>query len=312
MTVTADPYPFDFPAKKDMDGGAVYDVKWGVTVDSAQIGPDDVIEAPGLPLPGSPFSSVVAGGNPNAYYFGDGSAKRAGSAKKQRIRWECTLPFRTAGAGTNPSGQTNHPLLKPWKVNGGVNKYTTAAQRDKDGNPILNSAKQRFRGEVVNLIDSRGWFSIEGYVSWINFNVMDNIGGAVNENAYWNIAARKIKVSEFTYEQLWFGNSVWYFKVNFTFEINPSTWDLKPLDEGDLLRIADPYNPGSFTWRVPKDPYENNLHHVLLDGEGGLGDPDSPVYCDGGGAPARPGPFRVRDEVDFATIGFPAHLPGIT
>jgi hypothetical protein len=95
--------------------------------------------------------------------------------------------------------------------------------------------------------------------------------------------------------------------VNFAFELNSDTWDLVPLDEGDL--ILDPND--ATKWLVPKDSREQTLTRVLLDGKGGIGDPANPVFCDGLGSPARPGPFRVRKEVNFATIGFPSSIPGI-
>jgi len=306
MTATAQLAPYTWDWDTDDDGHTTYNTRWRVVATSADIGPDTIRTAANLPLPGTPFSSIVAGGNPFAYCLHKCSG-RIKEEDKHRAVWDVSLPFTTKGTKRCTNTQVGNPLLEPWKISGGGNKWIRAAQKDKDGNPICNSAKQRFRGEIVQIDETRPTYRIAGNVAWISVPVLNSVRNAVNSVAFWGCAIRTLKIAELTWEQRWYGSCAWYFGVNISIEYNEDTWDLVPLDEGDL--ILDPDD--STKWMVPKDSREQTLHRVLLDGEGGIGDPTNPVYCDGGGSPARPGPFRVRKEVSFATVGFPASLPGL-
>jgi hypothetical protein len=252
------------------------------------------------------MSSVVVGGNPFAYCLHKCSA-RIKEKDKHQARWDVSIPFTTKGTKRCTNTQVGNPLLEPWKASGGGNKWIKAATKDRLGAAICNSAKQRFRGEIVQIDESRPTLKLSGNVSWISLSVLNQVRNAVNDATFWGGAARTIKCTDFTWEQRWYGSCAWYFNVNFAFELNSDTWDLVPLDEGDL--ILDPND--ATKWLVPKDSREQTLTRVLLDGKGGIGDPANPVFCDGLGSPARPGPFRVRKEVNFATIGFPSSIPGI-
>lgn len=307
MTCIADLYPYDLSLQIDDEGHRDYDVRWKVYSNRSCESPDNVMLAANLPIPGTPLSSVVIDGWPYAYFLAKGSCRFL-NRDASRYVWDVSTPFTTKGCRRCMTSPVGNPLLEPWKVSGGGNKYTKEAKADKDGKAIVNSAKQRFRGNALQIDESHATFKIEGNVAWINLTVLNQVRNAVNDRVFWSKAARTIKCTDFTWEQRWYSACQWYFHVAFAFEIDEDTWDLKPFDEGDL--IIDPND--ATKWIRPRGSREEVLTRIPLDGEGNaLSASAEPVRCDGGGSPARPGPYRVRKEVNFATIGFPASFPGV-
>lgn len=305
MTCIAQTYPYETSLTIDDEGHRDYDVRWKVASNTSFESPDYVMMAAGLPLPGTPLGAVVPGGWPFAYFLAKGSCRFL-NREQTRYIWDVSTPFTTRGCRRCMTTPVGNPLMEPWKISGGGNKYVKAALRDKDDQPIVNSAGQRFRGEVVQIDESHATFSIAGNVAWINLTVLNSVRNAVNDSTWWGHAARTIKCTDFRWEQRWFSACQYFFAVNFAFEINDDTWDLEPLDEGDLVKDPD----DATKWMVPKDAREQTLYRVLLDGHGAIGDPANPVFCNGTDADV--GPFRVRKEVNFASIGFPASFPGLS
>jgi len=276
----------------DDEGHVDYNLVWNVETDGPYADPTF---AAGLPAPGSTLSVGGVLTNPWAFYQRKGSAKLRHEGKHFRL-WDVTTLFTTRPNRRCQTDAIEDPLLEPHKIRGGQDTFQREAIEDKDGNAILNAAGQRFRGPAVQIEDGYSTFEIEQNVAWINVDVLGDYVYAVNNAAHWGLGARTIRCRSITWEEVLYGTCYFYFKVTSGFQINKKTWDLKLLEEGDVVLIKDT-NPPRF--KRAKDEYEENLTHVLLDANGNAlapGDPE--VYTT----------KRVRAEKDFSAAGWPATL----
>jgi len=291
MSAQAVSYPKDWALDVDEEGHRTYRVVWPVVTTDRLDGPDIALTAPGLALPGA---SLAIGNttDPWAFYQRKGSAKLR-KAETQRKLWDVTQIFSTLPLKRCSDDAIENPLLEPYNWRGGFKKTTKEATKDKDGNALLNSANQRFRGPAVQIPTSIPDVTLEMNVAWLDLDFLAEYVDSVNDSTWWNLAARKIKCSDFQWEQRLYGTCFTYFHVLFGFELNDDTWDLSLLDEGDMVKIAGT-DPAEF--KRAKDANEE-LVHVLLDGDGNaLGAGEDEVYLT----------KRVLKEKDFSAVGWPA------
>lgn len=285
--------PYDWSENTDEEGHRDYSVLWLVQTDGPSYGPEDAMFCPGLPAPGA---SLNIGNcvDAYAYYQRKGSAKLK-SRDKHRSIFIVQTDFSTRPVRRCETSRWESPLLEPHEVRGDADAFTREATVDKDGDPILNAAGQRFRGPAVQIED--GWPTIEvkQNVSWVNLTILGQYRYAVNASSFWGCNARTIKCKRIAWERVLYGTCSYYFRVTTTFQLNAETWDLHLLEEGDMVKIPGT-SPSRF--RRAKDEYEENVH-VLLDANGdALAAGASPVFTD----------KRVLKELDFSTVGWPASL----
>jgi len=293
MSAEAVTLPRDWSRTNDEEGHIDYTLIWRVNTTNVLDGPDTAHTAAGLPLPGA---SLNYGNTVNTYarYNRKGGAKLV-KADGSRKLWDVTTVFSTRPLRRCSTGSFENPLLEPHKVRGGSVKIPTELIKDKDGDPILNSAEERFRGPTCQDVIVRPTIELEMNVSWVSLSFLYQYVEAVNDATWWGCAARVIKCTDFTWEQMLWGVCSEYFHVAFSFELKEDTWDLYLLDEGTRVKIPDT-DPPEY-WKY-KDGREENAQ-VLLDGSGNALDPgDDPVYRH----------FRAKQELDFSAVGWPATL----
>lgn len=277
----------------DEEGHREYPVDWLVQTGGPAYGPTWALAASGLPLPGASLS-IGSTTDSWAFYQRKGSAKFL-KRESRRDVWIVTTVFSTKPARRCQTDSIGNPLLEPAKWKGGTAKYTVESSVDKDGDPLLNSANQRFTGPIVQTVRTHATISLEMNVAWFDLAFLAGYVEAVNDATFWGLPARTLKCTDFDWTQELYGTCSKYYQVAFGFEINPDTWDLSLLDEGDMVKIAGT-TPARF--RRAKDEFEENVR-VLLDGAGNAleaGDPE--VYL----------PFRVKQEKNFSAVAWPAAL----
>lgn len=285
--------PFDWTLQEDEEGHRDYSIFWHVETDGVTYGPDAALFCPGLPTPGA---SLNIGNcvDPYAYYQRKGSA-RLKKREARRTTWVVQTDFSTRPVRRCETSKYENPLLEPHKVRGAGDSFQREAIVDKDGNALLNSAGQRFKGPTVQIEDGWNTLEVEQNVAWINPAVLGTYRYAVNNATFWGFAARTLKVRKLDWIRVLYGTCSYYFTVTTSFQVNPDTWDLHLLDEGDMVKV-----PGTAPakYRRAKDWQEENVH-VLLDGSGNaLAAGAAEVYLD----------KRVLKELNFAAVGWPVTL----
>lgn len=179
------------------------------------------------------------------------------------------------------------PLLEPPKINGSFVKYTEEATVDRWGLPIVNSAWEQLRGPQVEFDRNRPQVKIEQNVvgSYQAVSLPALMTDTVNDQPLWGAPRRCVKLSDASFERVFYGQCLVYFKRSLTFDINFETFDRLLLDEGtkvlhgqwdkptngawNLINIngavPNPFNPAHFD-RYKDRKWENT--RCLLNGRG--------------------------------------------
>ena len=284
---------YDWHLDTDEEGYRDYTLIWQVQTAGPSYGPDYALFAPGMPMPGAALN-YGATVDPWAFYQRKGSARLKNRGSRRDV-WLATTIFSTRPIRRCQTNRMDDPLLEPHRVRGGADQFIREAIEDKDGDPILNSANERFRGPALQDEDGYPTLEIEQNVAWINLPLLAEYRYSVNNASFWGMPARTIRCKTFTWERVLYGTCYFYFRVTTTFQMNEDTWDLELLDEGDMVKI-DGTSPPEF--RRAKDKFEENVR-VLLDGSGNALPPgDPPVYLN----------KRVRKEKDFSVVGWPVTI----
>lgn len=270
-----------------------YTLVWPVYTTSALDGPNVAMSAAGLPAPGA-YLAVGNTTNTAARYNRKGGARLV-KEKASRKLWHVTTIFTTRPLARCSTDSFENPLMEPHKVRGGSKKITTELTKDKNGEAILNSSEQRFRGPIMQDVITRRTIELEMNVAWIDLDFLSEYEEAVNDSTWWTMAARTIKCTDFTWEQMLWGVCFKYFRVLFQFELKADKWDLKLLDEGTRVKISGT-DPAEY--QQYKDALNEN-GTTLLDGSGNaLAAGADPVYLT----------KYAKTEKDFSAVGWPAIL----
>lgn len=277
----------DWDLQVDDEGHRDYTLRWKV-VTNVSDGPAHALYAAGMPIPGA----ILNLGNCYdawAYYNRKGSARLINANASGRY-WLCETGFTTKPMARQTPSERNDPLSEPWKKRGSTNKVQEEVRTDKDGNAILNSAKEPITGLMRTL--SRPTIEIEGNVAWLNVNYLTSLVGAVNSKTFWGYPARQVMLADFSWEKVLAIGSYFYYTIRFVFEIDRRGWDLPILDQGNMVLIPGT-NPPKF--RKALTVFEEPTK-VLLDNAGNA--TVAPTMLD-------PTP-KVPFEYDFTGVGFPS------
>jgi hypothetical protein len=127
------------------------------------------------------------------------------------------------------------PLSEPQKVSGTFVKHTIEAAKDRNGVLIKNSAHEPLRGPKLEFDSSRPTVRVEQNVSTLQLDLCSSLMDHVNDDVMWGLAARHVKLSNFTWEELWYGTCTAYYKRVFDFDLrnnDQDPFDPDIVDEG--------------------------------------------------------------------------------
>jgi len=226
---------------RDSEGHRTYKIKFLVE-HAITDGPANVLQCPGLPAVGSTWNfdsdvDVWAWCRPDA-------TVTPLLEKEQNTLSEIELTFSTKFTWPDSQRQRcqtiqiQNPLSEPAKVNGKGVKYTEERNYDKDGKPILNSAKELVRGAQVQFDANRDTLTIEQNVAtFASVTAAYAMRDTVNQFTIWGSSPRTVKLSQVNFERLYQGICSTYFKrtLEFDFNNNPyNGFDRYVLDEGQM------------------------------------------------------------------------------
>lgn len=293
MTAEAVTKPRDWSKSQDDEGNETYTVHWGVNTTSVDDGPDVAWTAAGLPVPGASLN-IGNTVNPWAFYQGKGDAKLA-KVDANRKFWHLTTVFSTKPIKRCQAGRITDPLLEPHKVKGNFSQIVQELLYDVNGDPLINSAEQRYTGAMVQDTESRPTVELEMNVSWIDLEWLAEYADSYNDATHWGMPARSIKCTTGPWERVLYGTCYYYFVVRFSFELRLPNWDIVVPDEGTRVKVA---GTSPARYRIWKDEREEN-GTTFLDGSGNaLAAGATPVTKT----------FQRPKQKDFAAAGWPASL----
>ena len=215
---------------RDDEGHREYKLVHKVEMDSSLDGPALALQTPGIPLPGTLWVvdndldlwaycrndatvTPVVEGEPNNYFLVE--------------QLFSTKPLKRCG-----EYQFEDPLLEPMKVSGSFTKFLEEAHIDRFGNPIVNSAHEQVRGPKVEFDRNRPTVRIEQNVPFLQLDLLSHFMDTVNDDYLWGLPPRCVKLSNVSWERLYYGFCYAYYRRVLDFDINFETFDRELLDEG--------------------------------------------------------------------------------
>ena len=193
-------------------------------------GPNVVMNTPGLPLIGSTWAFD---NDSDPWAFCTGHMIAAPIVRKEKGKWwEVTQKFSTAKFARCQDTPIDDPLLEPPRVSGSFVKYTREVVKDKDGNLIKSSSHEIFRGPSVEFDHNRPTVQIGQNVPILELDVFSEMVDTLNDAPLWGLTARKIKLSNVSWERVYQGSCSPYYVRNFDFDVDFNTFDRDVLDEG--------------------------------------------------------------------------------
>lgn len=267
---------------RDNNGHREYTVSHRVETDDFDDGPQIVMDTPGLPVIGAVWNF---GNDSDVWAFAHPEMEitiadeRKGDPTKH---WEVEQKFSTKPLERDQSTAIENPLTEPFGISGSFNPRQIEATRDRFGNSILHSNKRRVRGASVTFDDGAHTVKIDQNVLLLGLDTFSQMINTVNDSPMWGLGARRIKLSNVTWERKFFKISSRYYTRSFHFDVNFLGFDRIVLDEGDyvlrgkwingvwtLSNIGgsppDPTNPAHYIRSID---VEGNEAHMLLDGTG--------------------------------------------
>jgi len=239
----------------DDDGYRTYPVTWQVQADVTD-GPANVMQTPGLPVPGTMWSydadvDVWAWCRPGMKvkrHRGDGT-------QDPTVLWEVTQTFSTkrptreqGSKQKPPNERVDDPLSEPAKISGGSVNYQEEQAYDRYGARIETSAREPIRGPQVEFDAGRTQIVIEQNLLNLQYDLVTAMLHTVNDAPMWGMPARFIKLSDWKFSRQYYGQVYRYFVRTLTFDIFPKYYALTPGDESTLFELGS-----GFDRRIPDE-----------------------------------------------------------
>lgn len=305
------------------DGHRDYNVTLEVLAATTD-GPRDVMVASGMPLTGTSFS---------LWGSSDTWARRHPNIKVRPVvqgelcrYWLADIVFSTRPMKRCQDNDIEDPLFEPDRISGSFIKYTKEATVDKNGNMLKYSNHEKIRGSLVEVDANRPQVVIEQNVATLDLDVFAPMVDTLNDSTLWGLSARKIKLSDITWERLLWGTCNYYYKRRLTFDVNYNGFDRDDIiDYGNkVLRGRWVEAPeGKYTWTLGVNasdtaPDKNNPNDFIQFTD--VLTRPIPTKLDGNGNPLgynRVGTASVADvyitasiysESNFLTLGIPTSL----
>lgn len=333
---------FDWSLRRDDEGFREYRISHLVQTTTPLVytgtwngdGPQSILSAAGLPATGDTWSF---GNDSDAWAYCLPTKNVRPHKKKQGDHFQfytVESVFSSKPLNRCMTDSVENPLDEPQRVSGSSIRYTIEAFKDKDGNAIMSSSHEMFRGPQVEFDGGRDQVTIVQNVADLELGLCTSLRNKLNDDTLWGLVARRIKLSDFSWEELWYGTCIYYYKRRFTFDIrnNPEDlFDRNILDEGTKVlsghwdhdtgvwvdeevggEAPDPDNPQHFNRY--KDLHDENTR-VILDGKGR---PANSMALFGTGSVEGTGTdstdeagqhlFQYYDEADLTQLNIPTSL----
>lgn len=285
---------------RDSEGHREYRVTHKVLANPKD-GPANVLQCPGLPVPGS-FWSFDNDSDLWATCRWDAKVTPVITDEPNMV-WEVEQTFSSKAPDTKncKTTQVEDPLLEPPKVSGSFVKYTEEAVLDRFGNFITNSAFEQMRGSQVEFDRNRPTIKIEQNVptAYLAYQLPSQMVDTVNNDTLWGFPRRTIKLSSASWERKFQGECSVYYTRTLEFDINIHTdqitgeqssgWDKELADIGHKV-LCGHWSDAKDAWILDEpftgagSPDPQNPRHFIKfkDREGQPGE----VVLDGAGKPA--------------------------
>lgn len=235
-------YTHDFEILTDNDDDLQVEVYNGAIA----ITPSSITEQ--LPAMNTPYNVWNSGTTikDGSSFLRDVKLKRKSDNEQDRRNWIATLTWKAPDAG-NAAPPEENPLDDPIKYSLEWANYTRLVDRDKDGNPIINSAGFGF-DPPIEIDDARPVL-----VAIKNMDDLNDIialaveyKNAVNTDTFYDATYRKAKVESIVSGQIQLRNDIAFYAVTFRIQFNDDLWDKHLVDRGRQCLVQEDFGTGYY------------------------------------------------------------------
>lgn len=284
------------------DGGRTYTRHFRVITDGQGDGPKAIWQA--LPLSmGQSYHADGEGENGEADPASFVSNVSVAEEGEDGCSWIATVEYAPYNAEIQPVT----PLDAQPKINWTWEVYQRVVRKDKDGNPVLNTAYDFFV-PAVEVDERRPILQISRNESTFYPAFVDQYNGAINLSPWFGMAARKWKVIIGPANRTFNADIGYYWEVSYEFHLSRET-------DGWVEEVANMGKREIYTSGVDQSGIIKKKRHIL-DSTGEKITEAVALNADGSKKPVGQAleylKFNVRTEVDFAVFGFDAFLVSLT
>jgi len=215
--------------------------------------------------------------------------------------WIVTNTYESPGNKEQQDTESN-PLLRSTKYNVDWIHMTKKAEKDKDGEAIVNSAKQKFL-DLVEVDDTRPVLvAVRNVATW---QQIANLGltycNSINSSTWYGFPRWHCKVQSITSSELQSENDVQYYVQTIRIEIGQEDFLVRLVDQGMGYMEIEEGN-GGWKYVVAKDKNDipvsepvmlNQPYGTYRDKFDAYGNPQPGLYRE----------IHVYKELDFAGLG---------
>lgn len=230
----------------DADGYRSFKAAWKVET-AVTDGPLTALSCPGLPTVGSTWA-YRAESDPWSWCRPEATVtpvEEPGPTRFYRVeRLFSNKPYdRKRCADT----QIDDPLLEPMKVSGSSVRYTEESQFDRFGRPITMSSFEPIKGSAIEFDKTRAQIKIEQNVPALQLALCESMRDRVSDRPMWGLPRRCVKLSDFSWDQLFYGRCYRYYRRSFTLDTNVDTFD-RDVQDVSAKVLSGHWNVATGAW----------------------------------------------------------------
>lgn len=216
----------------------------------------------------------------------------------KRTWWKVNCEWRPLNPGEDQDDSTTHPMSRPVRYRVEHATYTENIEKDKDGESVVNGAKQEFdtalQQEVSHmvLVATKNFATLQDVID-LNLKYAMH----VNTTTFHGASKRKCLCYPISCSNLIREGKVEYYQATFHIEFRDDTWDRRYINQGMKYLKA-----GVLTnvFAENEDGEEVQVNEpMLLDSAGAMLAANTTGTVANGGILE----FRVRDEISFSGLG---------
>jgi hypothetical protein len=208
--------------------------------------------------------------------------------------WTATVQYGPIDTTVKPL----NPLDEKPRVAWGWAQFQEAVTKDRDDNPILNTAFDPFDPPLAR-DQSRPVLGLVRNEATFDQDLADSLRDTVNDDVWWGAAAGKVKIGNISAARQNNPDAGgWYWEVSYEFQFNRDGWAAKPLNAG----FRQLNSTGDKQEKIYRDGSEISSP-ALLDVDGHAIDPGgTPLFLE----------FDIYPESDFSLLNFDAFYVELT
>lgn len=290
---------------RDENGRRQYKLTSLVKCTSTNDGPNDVMNASGLPSIGSTWS-FGGDSDPWAYCLPTMTCNPIVENEPNRW-WKVEQTFATTTAGEVQRCQdtnVDNPLQEPDRVSGSFSKRSREVTKDYTGKDIRNSSFELIYGIERDFSDPT--VTIEQNRSALGLSTFAAMIDTLNDAPLWGLPRGLIKLGNTSWTRNVFGSCSFYYTRRFEFEVRYEGWQRDDIVDAGFKKVksgGDVTDPDPTNWVIIQDGQDRNMPTKSLLHNGTV--MDKTTYVGNGGQPDYIDEVLLYSYSNFLLLGIP-------